>query len=117
MCWANRLPALGTVAVEQSLSRQAAAGEGAQVHHGVVALVDARGVDGVVKQDQEPVLLVLAKELPQDRERRRDQTDGQSKPPQADAAAEGHTDEDKHEDQGNAASPDRPMFSPTSSPR
>ena len=94
--------ALGTVAVEQSLSRQAAAGEGAQVHHGVIALVDAHGVDGVVNQNQKPVLLVLAQELPQDRERRHDQADGQDEPPQADAAAEGHADEDKHEDQGNA---------------
>ena len=94
--------ALGTVAVEQPLPRQAAAGEGTQVHHGVIALVDAHGVDGVVNQNQKPVLLVLAEELPQDRERRHDQADGQDEPPQADAAAEGHADEDKHEDQGNA---------------
>ena len=94
--------ALGTVAVEQPLTRQTAAGEGEQVDLGVVPLVDAQGVDGGVEQDPNTVFLVIAQELPQNRRAQSDAGESQTEPEQADTAGKGHADEDEHENQGNA---------------
>ena len=45
----KQVAALGTVTIEQTLSGQTAAGEGLQIHHVVVALVDALRVDGFIE--------------------------------------------------------------------
>ena len=54
----EEVAALGTVALEKTLARQAAAGEGLKVDAVVVALIDALGVYGFIKEDQDPVSLV-----------------------------------------------------------
>ena len=93
--------ALGTVAVEQALTGQTAAGEGPEVHHIVEPFVGTLGVNGVVEKNQDTVSLVLTKELPQNREGCRNTADGQGKPQKADTAGESHADKDEYEDQGN----------------
>ena len=65
----------------------------------MVAFVDALGIDGIVKQNPDSVLLIFAQEGPQDREAQADPTNGQSEPPQTDTAGKSHADEDKHENQ------------------
>ena len=60
----EEVTALGTVAVEQALTRQTAAGKRLEVDLGVVTFVDTLRVDGGVKQDQYSVSLVIAQELP-----------------------------------------------------
>ena len=101
----EEVAALGTVAVEQALARQAAAGQRLEVDFVVVAFVDTLGVNGVVKEDQNSVLLVFTKEWPKYRKGNADARNGQRKPPQAHAAGEGHTDEDEHENQRHACVP------------
>ena len=51
---------LRTVAVEQTLSRQTAAGKGAEVHDVMEPLVGTLGIDGFVEENQNAVSLILA---------------------------------------------------------
>ena len=92
---------LSTVAIEQTLSRQTAAGKGTEVDGVVIPFVDTLGVDGIIKENQNTVSLVLAEELPQNGEGSSDAADGQSEPQQAHTTGKSHTDEHEHEDQGN----------------
>ena len=98
----EEVAALGTVALEKTLARQTAAGEGLKVHAVVVALVGALGVNGLVEEDQDPVLLVGAQKREDNGETHGDEAQCQGEPQQADTAGESHADKDKHEDQGNA---------------
>ena len=98
----EEVAALGTGTVEETLTRQTAAGKGQEVDLIVITFVDAQGVDGGVKKNQNSVSLVSAQELPQNGESNSDASNRQAKPNQADAAGKGHADENKHENQGNA---------------
>ena len=98
----EQVAALGTVAVEQALACQTAAGKGLQIDLGVVAGTGALGIEAGVNEDQDSLSLILAQELPQNGQHGGNTADGQGKPPQADTAGKGHADEDEHEDQGNA---------------
>ena len=98
----EEVAALGTVAVEQTLTEEAAAGEGLKVDLTVVTGAGTLGVEGGIDQDQDTLLLILAQEVPDEGDGQSNAADSQGEPPEADAAGKGHTDEDKYENQGNA---------------
>lgn len=94
---------LGADAVEQPLSGEAAAGEGAQGLHGVIPLVDAGGVNGGIKQNAETVALKFTEHIvPEYRRRQHDRAAADQEPQELDTAGKDHADVDKHKDQGNA---------------
>ena len=99
------------------LPRQAAAGQGFQVHVGVVAFVDALGVDGVVKQNPDSVPLVRIQKLPQNRSHGRNASHSRRKPPQAYAPAKVMPMKMNTKIRDTPMSEDTTRFKPTSSPR
>ena len=98
----KQIAALGTVAVEQPLTGQAAAGEGQQIDLGVIPGADALGIKGGVDQHHNSLLLIGAQQWPGEGDEHRDAADCQREPPEADTACKGHTDKNKHENQRNA---------------
>ena len=66
----KQVTTLGTVAVEQTLSRQTAAGQGLEVDLTVVTGANALCVEGGVDQDQDSFLLVRTQKWPDDGDRR-----------------------------------------------
>ena len=98
----EQVAALGTVAIEQTLTGEATACKGHFVDSAVVALVDAQGIDGIVKQNANTVLLVRTQIGKDQREANGQRAEGHGEPNHIHTAAKGHADEDKHEDEGNA---------------
>ena len=98
----EQVAALGTVAVEQALAHQTAAGEGLEVDLGVIPGADTLGIEGGVNEDQNTFLLIVAQELPQNWQQGSHAADCNGKPPEADTTGKSHANEDEHKDQGNA---------------
>ena len=98
----KQVAALGTVAVEQALARQAAAGQGLEVDLTVVPGAGALGIEGRINQDHNSLLLVGTQQRPGNGNHHADPGKGQQKPPQAHASGKGHTNEGEHKDQGHA---------------
>ena len=94
--------ALCTVAGEQTLTRQTAAGQGQKIDLIVIPGTDTLRIESGIDQNQNALLLVFTHDLPEDGPGHDDQSNGQRKPKHADTAGESHADEDEHEDQGNA---------------
>ena len=59
-----QVAALGTVAVEQTLAGETAAGKGLEIDLTVITFVDTLGVNGGVEQNQNSVSLIITQELP-----------------------------------------------------
>ncbi len=90
------------VAVKQTVTGKAAAGEGLQTHAGVEPGTDTVSVNGGIHKDQQTVSLVLTHDRPENGPDCYNATEGKDKPPQADTAGKSHADKDEHEDQRNA---------------
>ena len=99
-------PHLGTAALEQPLAGQAAAGEGPEALGKVPPLIQTLGVDGGVKNHQNPILLVVLEKMgPGVGGGQAQSADSTQKPPQLHPAYKGHHQENKHKNQGHTGVP------------
>ena len=98
----EQVAALGTVAVEEALACQAAAGKGQQIDLTVIPGANALGIKGGVDQDHDTLLLIGAQQRPGKGYRHGYDSKGQQEPPKAHTSGKGHADEDEDENQGHA---------------
>ena len=93
---------LRPVAVEQTLTGHAAAGERTKTEIGLIQNAGAGGVQFGMKQHFDPKPHIFRQLGPNERERNGDAGNGCAKPHQVYAAGIGHDRKDKHKNQRNA---------------